>query len=92
MSVSYKAIPRERQRLERFIQTGIFVGLATNTEINILMNNIHQYIFGETIKERKENEYSLWQDEEIDYSQDEQPSFDAMLKIKIMADDVFSVM
>ena len=56
------------------------------------MNNIHQYIFGETIKERKENEYSLWQDEEIDYSQYEQPSFDAMLKIKIMADDVFSVM
>jgi len=71
----YKISTVERNRLEGFMQAGVFIGLVTNKELSRLMEDVHISIFDKTIRERKNEQDSHWRDEEIDYSQYEQPTF-----------------
>jgi len=66
----------EKHRLEGFMQAGVIVGLVTNTELNTLMEDVHLTVFGKTIKQRKEERSIHFDDETIDYSGYEQPTFE----------------
>ena len=75
----YKAPPMERHRLEGFMNAGVFMGLVSNTELNDLMNETHMSVFGKTIQQRKSELSGNWQEEVIDYSSYDQPSYDRKL-------------
>ena len=71
----YKASPVERHRLEGFMAAGVFMGLVTNAELAKVMDGIHVRLFGKTIQQRKEKMPGSWQEEGIDYSFYDQPTF-----------------
>ena len=72
----YKVPEVQRYRLEGFIHAGVFMKLVSNVEIQALMNEIHLSIFNMTIEERKQKNGASWNDESIDYSQYDMPTFD----------------
>ena len=72
----YKAPPAERHRLEGFMAAGVFMGLASNAELAKVMNEIHVRLFGKTIEQRKKELPGSWQEEGIDYSFYDQPTFE----------------
>jgi len=72
----YKAPPVERHRLEGFMAAGVFMGLVTNTELAKVMDEIHVRLFGKTIEQRKVELPGNWQEEGIDYSFYDQPTFE----------------
>ncbi|MEH6627536.1 MAG: hypothetical protein V7739_13925 [Motiliproteus sp.] len=73
---SYKIPPVQRHRLEGFMQAGVFLGLASNKELSDMMEDIHLRIHGKSIQERKDEKPSLWQEQSIDYSEYEQPTYE----------------
>jgi hypothetical protein len=72
----YKVSPVERHRLEGFMAAGVFMGLVTNTELAKVMDGIHVQLFGKTIQQRKAELPGSWQEEGIDYSFYDQPTFE----------------
>jgi len=72
----YKTPPAERHRLEGFMAAGVFMGLVTNAELAKVMNDIHVRLFGKTIEQRKAELSGSWQEEGIDYSFYDQPTFE----------------
>jgi len=72
----YKAAPAERHRLEGFMAAGVFMGLVTNAKLAKVMNDIHVRLFGKTIEQRKAEIPGSWQEEGIDYSFYDQPTFE----------------
>jgi len=72
----YKVSPVERHRLEGFMSAGVFMGHVTNAELAELMDKVHVNIFGKTIGQRKAELPGSWQEEVIDYSQYDQPTFE----------------
>lgn len=68
--------PAEKHRIEGFMQAGVIVKLVTNAELNTLMEDVHLTVFGKTIKQRKEERSTHFDDEVIDYSGYEQPTFE----------------
>ena len=52
------------------------MGLVTNTELAKVMDEIHVQLFGKTIQQRKAELPGSWQEEGIDYSLYEQPTFE----------------
>ncbi|WP_207060931.1 hypothetical protein [Motiliproteus sp. SC1-56] len=71
----YKVPPVQRHRLEGFMQAGVFLGLASNEELQQLMETTHVSIFGKTIKEREAQRPVAWQESALDYREYEQPTF-----------------
>jgi hypothetical protein len=69
-----KASSMERHRLEGFVQAGVYMGFATNDEMNELMEKVHQSVFGQSISERRTTKSVLWSGEAIDYSQYDLPT------------------
>lgn len=57
------------------MQAGVFLGIATNTELNELMEEIHQSVFGESIAERRQSRTGKYQEDAVDYDQYEPPTF-----------------
>ena len=72
----YKVPEVQRYRLEGFIHAGVFMELVSNVEIQELMNETHLSIFNMTIEERKQKKGAAWNDESIDYSQYDMPTFE----------------
>lgn len=72
----YKTPPIERHRLEGFMAAGVFMSLVSNAELAKVMDDIHMRLFGKTIKQRKAELPGSWQEEGIDYSFYEQPTFE----------------
>jgi len=72
----YKTPPVERHRLEGFMAAGVFMGLVTNAELAKVMDEIHVRLFGKTIEQRKVELPGSWQEEDIDYSFYDQPTFE----------------
>lgn len=72
----YKVPASERHRLEGFIQGAIFMGFSSSKEFSELMDDVHQSVFGKSIKERKVECLSKWQEKTIDYSKYEQPAYE----------------
>ena len=73
----YKASPIERNRLEGFMNAGVVLGVITNAELSSLMDSIHMDVFGKTIQARKAELSSSWNDDEkVDYSFYEKPTFE----------------
>ena len=72
----YKVPSVERHRLEGFMSAGVYMGLVTNAELAKAMNENHVSVFGKTIQERKTELTGNWQEEAIDYSYYDQPTFE----------------
>lgn len=72
----YKMPAMERHRLEGFMQAGVFLGLTSNEELTILMEQVHFSVFGMSINERKASKPTQWQDERMDYSRYESPTYE----------------
>ena len=72
----YKVPHVERHRLEGFMSAGVFMGHVTNAELAKLMDKIHVNIFGKTIQQRKAELPGSWQEEGINYSHYDQPTFE----------------
>lgn len=64
-----------KHRCEGFMHAGVFMGLVTNDELQVLMEQVHLDIFGKTIEQAKEDKAHIWQDEVTDYSQYETSPF-----------------
>jgi hypothetical protein len=64
-----------RYRLEGFMQAGNFMGLTNNVELNRVMEKVHMDVFGQTLAQRKESLDPQWQDEVIDYTAYDSPSY-----------------
>ncbi len=58
------------------MQAGVFLDLASNNELQEIMENIHISIHGKTIQERREEQPSLWQEQSLDYSEYDQPTYE----------------
>ena len=71
----YKTPDIERHRLAGFIQAGVFLGLTSNAEMQVLMERVHQSVLGMSIKERRESKSFSWIGEDIDYAQYESPAY-----------------
>lgn len=65
----------ERHRMEGFMQAGIFMQITTLSEMNKLMEEIHFEVFDKTIEQRKQEQDQQWQEEGIDYSAYEVPTY-----------------
>ena len=72
----HKASPVERHRLEGFIQAGSFLGLASKSELQSLMERVHLDVFGKSIEERQSDQSALWNSETKDYSEYEAPAYE----------------
>ncbi len=72
----YKLPDMERHRLAGFIQAGVFLNLTSNAEMQALMDAVHVSVFGQTISERQESLSITWNDEGVDYSHFDQPTFE----------------
>ena len=72
----YKVSPVERHRLEGFMSAGVYMEHVTNAELAKLMDDIHVSVFGKTIGQRKAELPGSWQEEGINYSQYDQPTFE----------------
>lgn len=72
----YKVPDAERYRLEGFIQAGLYLGLATNSEMKEIMEQVYFSVFGKTISQRHKEEPVSWPEVLIDYNQYEQPTFE----------------
>ena len=71
----YKMPDIEHHRLAGFIRAGVFLGLTTNTEMQVLMGVVHQSVFGMTIEQRKESKGIRWISEGNNCSQYDSPTF-----------------
>lgn len=76
----YKTPDSERHRLEGFIQGAIFMEFASRRELNERMEAIHQSVFGQSIRQRREESHSAWQEPAIDYGLYDQPAFERNAK------------
>ena len=72
----YKISPIERHRLEGFMHAGVVMGLVSNDELAAFMDEMHLKVFGKTIQQRKEGRPAHFDDEAIDYSGYDQPTFE----------------
>ncbi|WP_374972762.1 hypothetical protein [Spongiibacter marinus] len=72
----YKPSPTDKNRLEGFMQAGVFLGVVENAEMSALMERTHFTVFGKSIAERKTERSMKWSDEAIDYSQFESPTYE----------------
>ena len=57
------------------MNAGVFMEIVSNAELNNLMNETHLSIFEKTIQQRKIESSGNWQQDVIDYSSYEQPSY-----------------
>lgn len=72
----YKPSLTDKNRLEGFIQAGVFLGVVEKSEMAELMERIHFAVFGKSIADRKAERSTLWSDETFDYSQFDSPTFE----------------
>lgn len=72
----YKASPVERHRLEGFMRAGVFMQIVSNEEMSKLMNACHFDVFELTIEQRQADLSAKWQEEFIDYSHYDQPTYE----------------
>ena len=72
----YDIAPAQRHRLEGFMQAGVFLGVVSNDELSGLMEALHLSIHGRSIAERKKQRPVRWQEQLIDYSEYEQPTYE----------------
>ena len=64
-----------KHRCEGFIRAGVFMGVVTNVEMSDLMEKIHLEVVGMTIKERIARHREKWQEDLVDYSDFDIPTF-----------------
>ena len=74
----YRAASVDRNRLEGFIECGVFMNLATRREMAKLMENVHFSVFNKSIRERQEERAGTWQYDVIDYRKYDQPTYDRL--------------
>lgn len=67
-----------KHRCEGFMRAGVFLGVVKNTELSVLMGDLHIEVIGMTIAERQSKKREQFEDEEIDYSQYESPSYERL--------------
>jgi len=72
----YKQPEMERHRLAGFINAGVFLGLTSNAEMQVLMESVHGAVFGKTMDQRRQRRSGFWLDEGRDYAQYESPAFE----------------
>lgn len=71
----HKAALIDKHRLEGFMNAGVFMGVASNRELSLLMENIHQSVFGMSIQDRKNKSNTRWEDSVVDYSSYDLPTY-----------------
>lgn len=73
----YKPSSIEKHRFEGFfMHAGVVMGFVTNAELAVLMDDVHIKVFRKTIQQRKEDHPAHFNDEAIDYSGYDQPTFE----------------
>ena len=65
----------EKNRLEGFMQAGVFLKFTSNEELYDVMQEVHISVFEMSIEERKKINEIKWNDDQIDYGGYEIPSF-----------------
>jgi len=58
------------------MHAGVVMGFVSNAELSNFMDEIHMQVFGKTIQQRKLERAAQWDDEVIDYSGYDQPTFE----------------
>lgn len=71
----HKAALIDKHRIEGFMNAGVFMGIATNSELSVLMESTHQSVFGMSIQDRKNKNNTRWEESIIDYSQYDLPTY-----------------
>lgn len=74
----YRATNVDRNRLEGFVECGVFLNLATRQEMARLMEEEHFKVFHKTIKERHDEHSGTWQYDAIDYRKYDQPTVERL--------------
>jgi hypothetical protein len=72
----YKAPLPERHRLEGFMQGAIFMGYASSKQLAALMERVHFTVFGKTISQHQQENRGFWQENDLDYGQYDQPTYE----------------
>ena len=70
----HKAALIDKHRLEGFINAGVFMKIASNSELSVLMERTHQSVFGMSIQDRKKKN-TRWEESIIDYSSYDLPTY-----------------
>ena len=72
------ASPEQRHQLEGFIQAGIFISMVRAEEMEEVIENIHQEVFGMSIEEHKHQHAISWDGNKIDYSNYDVPTYERL--------------
>ena len=71
----YRVLSVEKNRVEGFMQAGVFLGLISNEELSDVMQDVHMSVFEMSIEARQNINEIKWNDDQIDYGGYEIPSF-----------------
>ena len=71
----YRVLDVEKNRVEGFMQAGVFLGIISNGELYDLMQEVHMSVFDMSIEDRQKINEIKWNDDQIDYGGYEIPSF-----------------
>lgn len=71
----YRISSVEKNRVEGFMQAGVFLGITSNEELYSIMEQVHLSIFDMSIQDKKKIDEIKWNDDQIDYAGYEIPSF-----------------
>ena len=63
-------------RVEGFMNAGVFMGLISNYDLNNLIEQVHQNVFGISVSERRRQNRYQWPQETTDYSGYESPTYE----------------
>lgn len=63
----------ERHRLQGFMQAGVFLQIASNSELNSLMQEVYFAVNGQTIAEKRNELPKIWTNDGMDFSKYDVP-------------------
>ncbi len=66
----------ERNRLEGFIDAGVFMGMLKADEVDELIERVHYSVFNMTMEEHRVKHAPSWVSSAIDYSYYDSPTFE----------------
>ena len=69
-----------RYRLSGFVDAGVFLKLITPQERDVILETVHQDIFGMSVAGRQQQSSNTWQGVSQDYSLYDTPTYDRVRK------------
>ncbi|CAM3570119.1 hypothetical protein [Parendozoicomonas haliclonae] len=74
LKAGHKPVAEQRSRIEGFMQAGIYMGIYSAPQRDALIAEVHEQIFGMSLRERQKVHQHQWQGDIRDYSEYDSPT------------------